>query len=278
MGIDESLISFVFPHGFRAELRQTKPEPIFYSLILDNLFPSKYIACLVIYENLSTYKKLYDLYSNNDSNNNRNSKIGQEPFKNIYVPKCLCLASVHPSISKFELILRSIYSYIQIGKRYFLDIVIEKIVSQTPKIPRGLKKFYLKFSDKNIIELTESKMNELISCNINLKELFATFKIDKIVDIFKYLLFETKTIFFGTKINQVTNLILSFLILLKPFTYQYQILSVLPEEYYCLLETDSPWILGINEAYDPAFFDDNKLNIDGRVILIVDIEKINAIF
>ena len=278
MGIDDSLISFVFPHGFKAELKMTKPEPIFYSLILDNLlyssvFPCKYIACLVIYENLSSYKKLYDFYSSNDSNINKNSKTIKEPFKNIFIPKCLCLASVHPSINQFESILRSIYNYIQMGKRYFLDIVIEKIVSQTPKIPRGLKKVYLKFSDKNIIELTQSKMNELVSCDINLKELFSTFKIEKIVDIFKYLLFETKTIFFGTKINQVTNFIMSFLILLKPFTYQYQILSVVPEEYYCLLETDSPWILGVNEAYSPSFFEENKLNVEERVILVVDIEN-----
>ena len=61
------------------------------------------------------------------------------------------MASVHPSINKFESILRAIYSHIQMSKNYFLDLVIEKLVSQTPKIPRGLKKVYLKFSEKNLI-------------------------------------------------------------------------------------------------------------------------------
>lgn len=82
-----------------------------------------------------------------------------------------------------------------------------------------------------------------MTIDIDLKELFFTFKIDKIVDIFKFLLYETKTIFFGSNLDQVTKTILSFLILLRPFTYQYQILSVLPKEYYLLLETDNPWIL-----------------------------------
>ena len=278
MGIDPILVNYVFPHGFKAEIKTAKPEPYFYSLILDNQFYSsvfsyKYIACLVIYESLNSYKKLYDLYSGNNSNKNNNNNVPQDTFKNIYVPKCLCLASVHPAINKFELILRSIYSYIQMGKTFFIDTIIERIVSMTPKIPRGLKKIYLKFSDKNIIELTETKMNDLISVDVDLKSLFSTFKIDKIVDIFKGLLFETKTIFFGGKINQITETIMSFLILLKPFIYQYQILSVLPKDDYLLLETDSPWIFGVNEVYYDKFFEDNKLNVEERLMLIVDIDE-----
>ena len=161
------------------------------------------------------------------------------------------------------------------GKTFFLDLIIEKLVCQTPKIPRGLKKVYLKFSEKNLIELTQKKMNELVEVDINLVELFSTFRIDKIVDIFKYLLFEIKTVFFGSKINQVTNIIMSFLLLLKPFTYQYQILSVLPQEYYFLLETDNPWIFGVNELFFNSFFENNKLNVENRVMLIVDIDKGN---
>ena len=280
MGIDISIISFVFPHGFKAELKTTKPEPCFYPLILDNQFYSsvysyKFVACLIIYESLNSYKKLYDLYSDEDSNKNNNSKIPQDTFKNIYVPKALCLASVHPSISKFEAILRAIYSNIQMGKTYFLDLIIEKLVCQTPKIPKGLKKVYLKFSEKNLIELTQKKMNELINVDINLLELFVLFKIDKIVDIFKYLLYEIKTVFFGSKINQVTNIIMSFLLLLKPFTYQYQIISVLPKEYYFLLETDNPWLFGVNELFFNSFFENNKLNVEERVMLIVDIDNKN---
>ena len=277
MGIDTSIIDFVFPHGFKAEIKTTKPEPYFYSLILDNQFYSsvysyKFIACLLIFESLNLYKKLYDQYSNDDSKTN-NSYVPQDTFKNIYVPKCLCFASVHPCINKFELILKSIYSNVQMNKALFLDKIIEKIVSSIPKIPRGLKKVSLKFSDKTIIDLTQRKMNELISVDVNLKDLFSSFKIDKIVEIFKFLLFETKTVFFGSKLNEVTNIIMSFLILLKPFTYQYQILSVLPKEYYFLLETDSPWIFGINEVYFDSFFKDNKLNIESTQILIFDIDK-----
>lgn len=87
-------------------------------------------------------KKAYNLYSGkNISQTEINTE--QFKFKNIFVPKCLCLASVHPAINKLECILRAIYSFIVKGKKYFLDIIIEKLVSQVPKIPRGLKKEYI---------------------------------------------------------------------------------------------------------------------------------------
>ena len=272
MAIDSTIIDYVFPTQYKAILSPTYPEPEYYSLILDNQFYSivysyKYIACLVIYESLLTYKKIYDTYSNN-----KNSSISRDTFKNIYVPKCLCLASVHPSINKFELILKALYENFQLDKNYFFDLIIEKLVCQTPKIPQGLKKIYLKINER-IIDLTENKMNELSSVNINLIELFNLFKIDKIVDIFKYLLYEIKIVFFSSKLSQVTNTIMSFLILLKPFTYQYRILSVLPKKYYFFLENDVPCIFGVNELYHENFFEDNKLFLENKPICIVDIDK-----
>ena len=270
MSIDSSIIDFIFPKGYKAVLSANYPKPELYSLILDNQFYSsvysyKYITCLVFYESLITYKKIYDSYSNNQKSNIDN-------FNNIFIPKCLCLASVHPSINKFELILKAIYENFEMRKNYFLDLIIEKLISQTPKIPHGLKKIYLKFNE-TIIDLTENKINELSSVNVNLKELFSLFNIDKIVDIFRYLLYEIKIIFFSNSLSQITNIIMSFLILLQPFTYQYRILSVLPKDYYFFLEDDNPCIFGVNELYYNNFFEDNKLSLDNKPLCIVDIDK-----
>ena len=274
MAIDATIIDYIFPNNYTAILSSQNPTPQFYSLILDNQFyssvyPYKYISCLVIYENLLIYKKLYDTYSNTKDDNESIDNI-----KNIYVPKCLCLASVHPSINKFENILKGIYEYFNRGRNYFFDLIIEKLVSQTPKMPRGLKKVYLKIGE-SYIDLTEKKMNELSSIDVNLKELFYTFKIDKIVDIFKYLLFEIKMIFFSSNISEVTKIIMSFLTLLKPFTYQYRILSILPKDYYFFLEDDNPCIFGVNELFSDSFFEDNKIILRNKPICIVDIDKKN---
>ena len=276
MTIDSTIIDFIFPKEYKAIQSKSNPDPEFYSIILDNPFyrcdySYKYIGCLLIYESLNTYKKLYDTYSE-DSNSKNDLNKSKDDFKNIYVPKCLCLASVHPNINKFEMILRSLYDLVLKGKNYFIDEIIEKLICQTPKVPRGIKKVFLKIEDKNI-DLTETKLNELITVNVDLKKIFSSFKIEKIVEIFKLLLFETKTIFFCSKITEITNYILCFLLLLKPFTYPFRILSVLPKKFYYFLDLDTPCIFGVNELYTQNFFKENNLILGKEPICIVDLDK-----
>ena len=268
--IDSTIIDFIFPKEFKAIEGKTAPNSEYYTVILDNPFYSldysyKYIGCLVIYESLNIYKKLYDNYSNDSDKQN-------DDFKNIYIPKCLCLASVNPDIKKFELILEGIYDLITKGKNYFIDDIIERLICQTPKIPRGIKKIMLKIGDKNI-DLTETKLNELNTVNVNLKILFSSFKIDKIVEIFKLMLYETKMIFFSTKKGEITNYILSFILLLKPFIYQYRILSILPQKFYYFLVVNNHGIYGVNELYTPNFFEIKNLNIGNELTCIVDLDK-----
>ena len=276
MTIDSTIIDFIFPKEYKAIQNKSNPNPEFYSIILDNPFYSsdysyKYIGCLLIYESLNTYKKIYDAYSE-DSNSKQDKNKSRDDFKNIYVPKCLCLASVHPNINKFEIILRSIYDLVLKGKNYFIDEIIEKLICQTPKVPRGVKKVYIKLDDKNI-DLTETKLNELSTINVDLKTIFSSFKIEKIVEIYKLLLFETKTIFFCSQITEITNYILCFLLLLKPFTYQFRILSILPKKFYYFLDDNNPCIFGVNELYTQNFFQQNKLILGNLPICIVDLDK-----
>ena len=276
MTIDSSIIDFILPKGFKAIMSPNKPSEEFYTLILDNPFYNsdysyKYIGCLVIYESLNIYKKLYDS-SYSESDPTKDLTKSKDDFKNIYIPKCLCLASVHPKIKNYELILRAIYSLVLNGKNYFIDSIIEKLICQIPKIPRGIKNIFLKI-DKEKINLTETKLNELSTVNVDLKIIFSNFKIEKIVEIFKLILFETKVIFFCSKINEITNYILCFMLLLKPFTYQYRILSTLPKKCYCFLEDNSPNIFGVNEIYNKNFFQVNNLIIGKEPICIVDLDK-----
>ena len=273
MGIDDTIIDFVFPHGFKAISSSTKPQPIFYSLILDNQFYSgvytlKFIGCLLIYESMSQYKILCDLLNGVSNTNNKQ----QENYKNIYIPKVIALASVHPCINIFEQILRQIYSNIELKKNLFIDQIIEKLVCQTPKLPLGYRKIYLRFENNKVIDLTQKKMNELITVTVNLKELFKLFSTEKICDIFRYMLYEIKMIFFSSNISNVSNIIMCFLILLKPFKYQYQIISILPKEYYSFLEADSPGIFGVNETFSQKFFDENRISIEERPVCCVDID------
>ena len=280
--VEDNMKNQIFPHGFHLIESIVKKEPYFYCLILDNqlysaIYPRKYLACLIIYESIEQYKMLYDKYKsegNNDANKKDIKKKKQYlKYKNYYIPKCLCLVSVHPYIDKYEEILKTIYNLFSSGNypSLFLDQIIEKMIIETPKIPRGLKKIVLQFPD-NQIELTETKMNEFPSVNVNLSYTFELLSYNNIIEIYKYLLYETKLIFFSENLYNLTNTILSFIFLLTPFNYQFQIVSILSQELYSFIETISPFIFGINEKYSKNFFANNKIII-GDTLCIIDIDS-----
>ena len=287
--IENSMIHQIFPHGFKVVESKTKPSPNFYCLVLDNqllsaIYTKKYLACLIIYEGIEQYKKLYDKFQSNDDKffsiiksmplNNKKKESKNDKYKNYYIPKCLCLVSVHPHINKFEEILRTIYD-ISISESYsyiFIDQIIEKLIIETPKIPRGLRRIVLKFPN-NEIEVTESKVNEFPFSNVNLSYTFEIMNYNNIIDIYKYLLYETKLIFFSENLYKLTNTILSYIFLLTPFNYQFQVASILSKDLYSFIETISPFIFGINEKYTKNFFKKNKITFEDTSICIVDIDN-----
>ena len=146
------------------------------------------------------------------------------------------------------------------------------MIVQTPKIPRGHKRLKLKFPNKEI-EISEKKMNEMPLVNVNFCRTFDILSINNVIEIFKYLLYETKLLFFSENLYDLTNTIISFLFLLSPFKYQFQIVSVLSKELYGYAETISPFIFGINEKYTDNFFSRNKISIEDTTICVVDIDN-----
>ena len=285
--IENTLIQQIFPHGFNAVEVEAKPDPEFYSIILDNqlysaTYTHKYLACLLIYESISNYEKLnkkyksIDILANIMNSNNLKKEINdnEKKYKNYYIPKCLCIVSVYPFFNRFEEILRSLYDLVLSNKynNLYIDRIIEKMIVETPKLPRGYKKIFLKLPNKTI-DLTENRMNDYPNININLSKLFGTLKMSNIIEIFKYLLFETKMIFFSSKLYDLTNTIMSILSLITPFKYQFQVVSVLPKELYHFIETISPYIFGINEAYDEKFIETNNITLEDTTICIVDIDQ-----
>ena len=283
--IENTLIQQIFPHGFNAVDAGTKPDLEFYSIILDNqlysaTYTHKYFACLLIYESIEQYEKLNEKYKSTDvlasfmGPKSSEEKIDNEKkYKNYYIPKCLCIVSVYPFFNRFEEILRTLYDLV-ISNKYnnlYIDRIIEKMIVETPKLPRGCKQIFLKLPNKTI-DLTEKKMNDYPNININLSKLFGTLKMSNIIEIFRYLLFETKIIFFSSKLYDLTNTIMSILSLIAPFKYQFQVVSVLPKELYNFIETISPYIFGINESYDTNFIQKNNITLEDTTICIVDID------
>ena len=295
--VENVMVNQIFPQGFKVIESKTKPKPDFYCVVLDNqlysaIYTRKYLACLIIYESLEAYSKLNDKFKLEDDkimivlrstmkmSRPKVMSIDQNNNKDIikkwYIPKCLCIVSVHPYINKYKEILTNIYDLILSNKypSLFLDHIIEKMIVETPKVPRGLKRIVLNFPNKDI-EISEKKMNEMPLVNVNFCRMFDILSINNVIEIFKYLLYETKLIFFSENLPDLTNTIISFLFLLTPFKYQFQIVSVLSKDLYNYTETISPFIFGINEKYTDSFFSKNKISIEDTTICVIDIDNNN---
>ena len=110
-----------------------------------------------------------------DANNNNE-------LKKWYIPKCLCIVSVSPYINKYQDILNTIYD-LMLSNKYpslFLVHTTEKLIIETPKLPRGHKRVVLKFPNKEI-EISEKKMNEKTLVNAKFFRLFDILSIKKVI-------------------------------------------------------------------------------------------------
>ena len=92
------------------------------------------------------------------------------------------------------------------------------------------------------------------------------------LEIFKHLIFCSKILFFSTNLNLLSETILSFLVLLYPFKYPFQVTSYLHKDTYGVLESFTPFMFGINESYNENFMEVNEIITDNMDIFMVNLD------
>ena len=94
--------------------------------------------------------------------NNKNLPLNK--LKYYYIPKCICLVSVHPNIKLYQKILLNIYNY---GLSQNNDIPLEKIITnliiEVPVPPRGMYSIYYNYDFKFTEPKKEKNGFEIIS-------------------------------------------------------------------------------------------------------------------
>jgi len=314
--IDEEIINYIFPEGFKPKYSNEEIKPKTYSIILDNnLFssdnPQKYLTCFLFYESVSKYKKLQlnienrqpnardfyeeekDIKNNNANNNNvlnalyntkenenSNENIREIKLRNFYIPKCICLVSIHPFIKLFEKILLNIYNYTRtsenVGQNIPLEKVITNLIIEVPISPRGLYSIQYILTDE-AFTLKNIENNRLQLAEISFRKINKKLGLETIIEGLKHILLGSKILIFGSDLNLICESIMAFLYLLFPFKYPFQVTSFLHKENYNILESISPFIIGINEQYQENFFVDNEIAIDCMNIFVIDLDNKHSV-
>ena len=227
-------------------------------------------------------------------------------LKYYYIPKCICLVSIHPYIKYYQKILSNIYTY---GCSATKEIPIEKIITnliiEVPIPPRGLYSikydYTLKFKEKNasqntnnlsasraqsvafiqstqtqaqeIQPLQSTENNKLLISEMDLKKFNKNLSFICKLETIKHILLCSKILFFSLNINTLSDTILSFLSLIFPFKYPCQVTSFLHKNNYTIIESPSPFIIGICEEYHEDFFEKNEITLENMNVFVVDLDK-----
>ena len=294
INIDDIILSLCFPNGFHLEEFNSPPKPQYLTFLLDNNFfstehPHKYITCLLFYENLKNYYYLKEKIKKEIEGEdeellktlNSGSMIDDEniDIKNIeryYFPKVICLISIEQFYKEHKEVLAQIFKYFLINKNKAnipLEKIIIDIIKNIPTPPFGIMEIKYKINDNfNDIIIKRNQINRITNYDEYLENIFSNFSIDTCLDIFRYTLFEIKTIVFCKNINTLCRFIYGLINLLFPFKYPFQVSSCLPKSVYHFLDSISPYIFGVNEKYSEEFVK-KYINSPNINVIIIDLQN-----
>lgn len=230
-----------------------------------------------------TVSSNFNSFNLNDTSSNLDSTFVSEnkiirnnsqlyKLKYYYIPKCICIVSIHPYIKLFQDILYLIYKYSLSSQQIPLEKIISNLLIEVPIAPRGLYFIDFMLINKHIT-LKRTENNKLLLTKLDLRKFHKNIQFNIQLDVFKHLLFGSKIIFFSKNINDLCEAILSFLTLIFPFKYPFQVSSYLNKDNYNILESISPFFLGINEVYNSQFFIKNDISTEGLDLFVVDLDN-----
>ena len=169
----------------------------------------------------------------------------------VYVPYCICLISKYRYVSEMKKCLQSIYTMI-INHLHTqgpdLNNLIMYIIHSVPIPEVNTKiKFFVPFC-KEGIDLICPKVQDINVMNTNITTLLRYFSIEKLLFIFRFILFEKKILFIDddyTRLSLVTD---SFISLLYPFQWVHTYIPIMSDQMLKYLETFLPFLNGINSS------------------------------
>jgi len=167
----------------------------------------------------------------------------------IYIPYCICLISKYPYVSEMKKSLKSIFSIAinnQVNNKLDLNNLIMYLIHSVPIPEKDTKvKFFIPYCNEGI-ELVCPKVQDISVMSTNISNLLKYFSIDRIVIIFRLMLFEKKILFIDNDYTRLSLVTDSFISLLYPFQWVHTYIPIMSDQMLKYLETFLPFINGIN--------------------------------
>ena len=257
----------------------------FYHKIMNDVY-SKLYEMHPLKHHLMKFGDSYLNMSDEELDENITNKIQESLEKSqelgfrdyVYVPYCICLISKYRYVTEMKKCLQSIFIMIinhLNDKKSDLNNLIMYLIHSVPIPEINTKvKFFVPYYNKGI-ELSCPKVQDISVMNTKMSALLKYFSIDRIIIIFRLMLFEKKILFIDddyTRLSLVTD---SFISLLYPFQWVHTYIPIMSDQMLKYLETFLPFLNGINTSLmglvSEVFI--NNENEDNEEVFLVYISK-----
>ena len=198
----------------------------------------------------------------------------------VFVPYCISLISKYPYVTEMKKCLHSIYllfiNYMNNNKnKSDLNNLIMYLIHSVPIPERHTKvKFFIPYNTTGI-DLICPKVQDISVMNTNISKLLKYFSIDKLVIIFRIILFEKKILFIDNNYTRLSFITDGFISLLYPFQWVHTYIPIMSDQMLKYLEAFLPFLNGINSSLmdlvTQVFI--NNENEDNEEVFIVYITK-----
>ena len=241
---------------------------------IDNTFSSTSLQSNYLSNNTNITRDKDEFFKSMVITGRKHSIFSSEvnSIKNIFIPKCICLVSIYPFIKFHQKLLEIIYGYILKNREIPIEKIITSLIIEVPVPPRGLYSIVYNLIDNEFI-LENNENNKIQLAEISMKKFNKMIPFKDKLEALKHILLGSKLLIFSRNLNLICECELGFLHLLFPFKYPFQVTSFLHKDNYSILESISPFIIGINEPYTPEFFEKNEITVDCMNIFIIDLDK-----
>ena len=288
--IDPNIImSHCFPKGHKILGKDKCPNDEYIYFSFDNLYNLSsenkkiYFTAVVIYEKAKSYLEIK--YKSKIPPLPKSNKADEKPVSldNIFIQKALCFSTFVPFPSEIKSLIGELMDYFR-NNQIILPIekLIEGIIFGIPRPVRAY--FYISCKKTNPFFPKQKKDIDFSLREFNqynyysyAYQLILQFSGADILLIYKSLLLEIPVLFFCNSKEVLSNVVETFLNLLSPLEYQYPHVSILPDSYCGLIETEKSFVFGINHRLifdnnkNPTIFKDMHLNMENKLILLCDI-------
>jgi len=300
------IMNHCFPKGYKLFEGEKMPPDEFFFFNLENLNKLNqenrkiYYTCAIIFEPITQYLNIK--YNNKIPLLKKEDDISLDK---IYIRKALCFSMVKPFPYESKNLIKELIDYFRSNQ---ITIPLEKLIESIIfSIPRPLRAyFYISCKKTNEFipkqkQDIDFRLREFNQYNFSsyVYQLILIFSINDIFTIFKCLLLEIPILFFGTAKEILTNIVETFINLVHPLEIQYPHVSILPDSYCGLIETEKSFVFGINHNLrfenktkdgdtndekdknkdknikrgPPKYFKEHLLNVENKLILICDVDR-----